>query len=287
MTSSTARPARLTIIRPDSRLNEGLAGAVRHLARETWSSRGHVRAIFMRDFRAGYRGTRLGVFWNIVLPLVPMSIYMILAQFRVFPGFENVSSAAYIAYGVTLWFLFEGLIAKPIAVVRSRNAEVMKTALPLSTAVVSSFGGLAFEALVRIVFTAAVILYVWSIPHPLAPAALLVILPAALMFTGLGLLLSMLSIVMPDVERVVTIALRYGIFVSGIIFPLSRLGPLEYTTWVNPFYIFIQSARDLFFHGALSQPVAFAIASALGLVLFLIGCRVFYLMEYRIRSLQA
>lgn len=275
----------IRVYRPDSRFSDGPFTALKQLTRELWGHRGHIALIFMRDFRSAYRGTALGVFWAFALPLLPVTVYVFLSVLGVFPAVDNMPRAIFVSFNVTLWLLFAGLIEQPIAVVRSRNAESMKTSLPISVAVASGFATLSFETLLRLVLVAIIVGVMLTPPAATFPLALGVILIGAIFCLSLGLVLAIVNIAIPDTQSIVTIAMRYGIFVSGVIFPLSRIGPLEWLEVINPFAILIHAARDLSFHGALSYPWPLAIVALASIVLALFAARAFYLMEYRIRGI--
>lgn len=272
------------IIRPNDRLNEGMLSAARHILRELVQHRDHISTAFRQDFRGLYHGAFFGVVWNLLLPLVPITIYVFLSLYRVLPGFDNVSSAAYVALGATIWFLLAGCIQQPLQTVRSRNAEVMKTAMPLSAMVISGFAQLLFETLVRMVFVATIIVFTATKLQWSAALLPLVLLPGVLLFLGLGLILAMANVIYTDVGRVTTIVLQYGIFVSGVIFPLASLPFSEILAW-NPAHIFIEEARWVFFRGMPESGWLLGGYAVLGCAMFLLGCRVFYLMEYRVRGI--
>ncbi|WP_340692301.1 hypothetical protein, partial [Hyphomonas sp.] len=135
---------------PDSRYSADAFEAIRELFAEVWSFRSHIAAMFGAEFRSSYRGTVFGVFWNFALPLVPLSVYILLVNLRVFPVYDGLNPAIYISFNVTIWSLLTGLITRPIMVVKSRNKESTRTAQPISVAVVASFARLCFDTLVRI-----------------------------------------------------------------------------------------------------------------------------------------
>lgn len=275
----------LRIYRPDSRFKTGLTGGITALAREVFDYRSHISTIFRNDFRASYRGTALGVVWNFVLPILPITVYVLLVNLRVFPAREGIPASVYIGFNVTLWFLFTSLINQPIQVVRSRNIEVMKTAMPLSATIASSFARLTFDTLVRSAFVAFLIVMTGAAVKFTSIAFAPVIIGGAVFFLGVGFLLSILNAIFPDVDRIVTIVLQYGIFLSGVIFPLSSIGPLAFLEIVNPFAVFIHAARSVVFEGGLPNPVPFFTWSAVGAALLVVGARFFYVMEYRVRGL--
>ncbi|WP_293551233.1 ABC transporter permease [Parvibaculum sp.] len=273
------------IIRPNDRLNEGMFSATRHMLRELLQHRGHIRAVFKQDFRNIYHGTFLGVAWNIVLPLVPISVFALLSRHRVLPNFDGVDPGTYVALGSTVWFLLAGCIQQPLQTVRARNIEVMKTALPLSAMVVSSFAQILFDTTIRLVLVA--IMVVLSATELRWSALLIpvVFLPAIMLFFGIGLILGVANVIYADVGRVTGILLQYGIFISGVIFPVSSLPFSNILIW-NPAYVLIEGVRELCFRGLPESGWVLGAYSVLGLIVFFFGCRLFYLMEYRVRGID-
>lgn len=278
--------SKVTVYRADNRFNDSLTVALSRLFMELIYFRSHTTTIFRRDFQASYHGTFFGIFWNFTLPLIPISIYILLASFRVLPSFEGVPSSVAIAFNATIWFLLAGCIQQPISVVRGRNAEAMKTALPLSVSIAASFGRVLFDTLVRLALLMVVIIATAVWPSTMAPLTIFLVALALFFFLGFGLLVSILNIIAPDVQRLVSVALQYGLFVSGVIFPLSKLGPLAILETINPFAVFITAARDLTFHGTITNVGLLAAWLLVGILLFIYAARLFYLMEYRIRGVQ-
>jgi ABC-type polysaccharide/polyol phosphate export permease len=279
-------PQTFRIIHPDSRIAEGPLRATKHLGGEIWQFRSHIWIVFKEQFRLAYHGASLGVLWNYVLPIIPLSVYLLLSRLRFVPGFDGVDSAVYITFGVTLWLLFAGCIQTPIQMIQSRNQETMKTSFPLSAAVISGFGKLVFETLVRAAFVALVIVATGTCPAAHMALLPFLLIPAIMLFVGAGLLLGILNIVYTDVSRVVAIILQYGVFVSGVIFPLHGSGLLNTINRFNPLSIFIDASRQIAFSGTIHSAVPLAIACAASVVVFLASCRIFYIMEYRVRGIS-
>ena len=104
-------------------------------------------------------------------------------------------------------------------------------------------------------------------------------------FVGVGLLLSILNVVTKDVSRLVNIALQYGIFISGVIFPVENINFLATLNAFNPFAQFIELSRSMAFLGEFGDLKTYAWMSVAGVIQFIIGLRIFYIMEYRIRGI--
>jgi lipopolysaccharide transport system permease protein len=271
------------VIRPDDRLDLGVFSSTRQMLREILLHRDHIKVAFRQDFRNLYQGTFFGITWNIVLPLVPVLVYALLSLYRVLPGFEGVNPASYVALGATVWFLLAGCVQQPLQTLRSRNAEIMKTALPLSAMVVSSFAQLMFDTLVRIALIAVMIPVTATEVHWTVLLVPFALLPAMMLFFGLGLILGVANVIYADVGRVTGIIIQYGIFVSGVIFPVALLPFSEILMW-SPAYVLIEEVRILCFRGLPESIWLLGSYAALGVLVFFLGCRIFYLMEYRVRG---
>ncbi|WP_340691631.1 ABC transporter permease, partial [Hyphomonas sp.] len=113
-----------------------------------------------------------------------------------------------------------------------------------------------------------------------------VLLSGMMLCFSLGLMLAIFNVIIPDVERVVTIMLQYGVFMSGVIFPLGRLGPLKVLESFNPFNVYIQALRDDVFFGQITNHAAVWSWAGVALLLFLVSMRFFYVMERRIRGIS-
>lgn len=255
------------------------------LIKEIWTYRSHIAVVFAGDFRSSYRGTLLGVFWNFVLPLVPVSVYIMLVNLRVFPQYEGLDPAVYISFNVTLWLLFTGVVTRPIQTVKQRTQDAMRTAIPLTAAISASFGQLCFDTVVRLALVVLLVALFGPVPAPHLPYLALAVLAGLIFCLSLGLILSIFNMIYPDVDRITTIILQYGIFLSGVIFPLSTLGSLSILENYNPFNVFIKSARDFLFFGVHADMLALYTWAGVAAALALLATRFFYVMEHRIREL--
>lgn len=284
--SSTKVSKNIRVIRPDDRENESVFIALYAILGQIKHFRSHISIVFKEEFRSSYSGTKLGVFWNIILPIVPLTVYWALAALRVFPSFEDIDGATYVAFGVTIWFFFSGCVQVPIQVVLSRNNETMKTEFPLSASIVSGFAKLLFDTLIRLVVVLIIVVFGQSWPAWTIIFLPFVCIPAFMFFVGIGVFLSILNVVYNDISRVVNIVLQYGIFISGVLFPVIEVSALSIFNAINPFAIYIQSVRSITFHGFIDNLYAYIALSMISLAIFLFSVRLFHIMEYRIRGVS-
>ena len=276
----------INVIRSDSRVQSSMLTALQYLIYEIWYYRSHIKIIFVERFRLANSGTGFGIFWNYALPLIPLTVYWLLSALRIFPDIDGVSRATYITFGVTLWYLFAGCIKVPIQVIKSRNLESMKTNFPLSASIVCGFAQLLFETMVRLALVLFIIFTSQNWPTLEGLMLPFIVLPAIFMFTGIGLILGILNVIYNDISRVVDIMLQYGIFVSGVIFPLHSINILFGINKYNPFATFIDSSRSIVFDGVINSFQSYLIFTCLAFIFFFFSMRIFFIMEYRVRGVN-
>lgn len=258
--------------------------ATRALAEEIWNHRWHIQQMFWRDFSNSYRLTRFGTVWNYILPLVPISVWVMLNGLRFFPVMEGVKSVVYVTIGITFWFLFAGFVSLPIASIENRIKEVSRSQMPLVGVVVASFAGLSFDTLVRLAGVVLVFALFHGAPHWQVVFAPFILVFAALFFIGLGMLLAVFNLAFRDIGKIVGIALSYGMLLSSIVFPLDHIPLLAKISLFNPFYVFVDSLRALAVFGEIRHPTALFAFSYLGVMLFLLSCRLIYVSQSRLRG---
>ena len=271
---------RLKVIKPHNRLDVTPLGAARKIVIEFINFREHVLVLFQTKFQAKHHGSRLGTFWNYFFPIVPLIVYFVLGETKVFAAHTNDNNGIYICVGVTFWFMFAACLQIPIQTVQASSKEVMRAAVPLSVSIFSDFFDMIFETLVRSIL----ILVMCMIFSDLALSKLglfLILLPIPIFFfTAVGLILSIMNIVLKDIDRIVRLITQYGILISGVIFPTPSVAGLNLMNEYNPFYIFIEILRSTVFGHTTDLWWSLLVLCFLTALLVPISLQLFYKTEY-------
>lgn len=224
---------------------------------ELWRHRGLLWQFALRGAEARHRGSRLGILWQVLSPLLMLALYgftfgvLLHGRFGVIPG---ETSADY-ALGIFLGFTLYGLVADtmgsaPGAVVDNANLvkkvlfplEVLPAAMTVS--MLSPFlVSLGLFAIGFVLFGQAVTVQVLWLP--------LVLLPLFLLSLGLAWFVSALGVYFRDVRSAMNFLTTALFYVSGIFFSASSAGAgtkarvaLEILRW-NPVFVGIDLARDV------------------------------------------
>lgn len=272
------------IYSPDDRVKSGFIRSLHQLILQIIKWRWHIWIRFKREFRKLSIGSSLGAVWNIIMPIVPLGAYTLMAYARVFPERESYPAVVYLAVGVTVWFLFVDTSIGIMNAVKNRLSVIGQTSYPLIGIVSGEFAKVLFSLLVRVIAASILIGIAWGPPSWGVLILPIFLLPSIAFSIGLGLILSVLAQASDDVSNIATITSRYAIFLSNAIFPVGGSALLAPLGNYNPAAIFIDNARSLIFYGNLENPTGYIVASIAGIVIFLVGARLFYVMEFRIRS---
>ena len=144
----------------------------------------------------------------------------------------------------------------PIQVVATRNVETMKTAFPLVASIFSGFSQLIFDTAVRSVFVLLIVVlgensFTWH------AVFLPIILLPALMFCWRRAFTFYFKRRDKRRIKIGQHCSQYGIFISGVIFPVENINFLATLNAFNPFAQFIELSRSIAFLGNLetSKPM--------------------------------
>jgi lipopolysaccharide transport system permease protein len=190
----------------------------------------------------------------------------------------------YIVIGMTLWMFLSGTILSSITAIQKGKTVLETSKYPLLAVILSSFGQMVFDTSVRIGFVIVVLIFFkislsWGIL--LLPIALL---PLTLFSLGLGMILAVLNVIIKDVGNMADVVMRYGVFLSSVIFPMPETDLLGRLNLLNPFNTFVVAIRDLIVFGTMAHPGRYLVTSAAAVIIFLVACKIVYFMEYRIKG---
>ena len=180
-----------------------------------------LRRMVARDVSARFAGTRIGMVWSLVQPLVMLALYTFVFQYiyRVGQVEGRYGFAAFTFCGLWPWMAFqEGTMRAVTAVVDNAGvvkklkfpSELFVVSVALSSAVTHGVGLVLFIALF------------WIAGEPARLAAIpLLALPIALQLAltiGLGMLLACAQVFVRDVAQIAAPALTVWFFLTPIVY---------------------------------------------------------------------
>lgn len=233
-------------------------GVLQHL-RELWQYRDLVRNLVIRDLKARYKNSFLGVAWSWVNPLMMMIVYTVV--FNVLAGHSHLRNyPVFILCALLPWSFFTNAVSQATNSIVDAAALVKKVYFPRAVLPLSA----VLSNMVHFLISLPVFfLLALALEHPVTGWALLfpIILLIQGMFTvGIGFITATLNVFYRDTRLIMDVLLLAWFFLTPIFYPLTTV-PEQYVLWgipvdvrawllrLNPMASIISSYRDLLYWG--------------------------------------
>jgi lipopolysaccharide transport system permease protein len=256
---------------------------LREMINEQVSSRELTWRLFVRDLSARYKQSILGFLWAFLGPLATVAAFVLLNQSGILEiGKTIIPYPAYALLGVTIWQLFATGLALGAGSIVAGGSIVVKINFPKECLVVAAIGQSLFDFLVQSVLLAIVFVWYHFIPSWQAIFLPVMLLPLVALTLGLGLLLSLLNVVIRDVEKSLGMLTTLLLLVTPVMYPIPSQGLLAQISRWNPLVPLIIAPRDLVITGQLLLSASYLFASFFSFAFLLIAWWLFHLAEKRI-----
>lgn len=227
-----------------------------------------------KDLRSRYRGSVLGFLWTYINPLMQLIIYSIVFPFLLRVQEDNYSMFVFV--GLLPWIFFTSSLQIATTSIVG-NANLVKkiyfprTIIPIS---VATTGLMNYIFGLVIVFAA---LLFTGVPFTFYMLALpMVILSQYVMVVGLCLLLSAMYVFFRDLEHIVGIVLTAWFYLTPIVYNIKIFPEnLQHMLSFNPMTQYVDAYRNVLLYGAMPEAQGFSIVSLFALFIFILGMRVF------------
>jgi lipopolysaccharide transport system permease protein len=209
----------------------------------------------------------LGYFWILLPPLANTLVWVMLNKSEVVSiDSGGVPYPLFVLAGTILWAAFNGALMATLGIVNEARGVLAKVNFPHESLLYAAILKASVDALI-----AALLLVPALFLFPVASGLQSLLFIPALMATlllgvALGLILVPIATLYSDVSKAAQLALRFGFFVTPVIFPLPASGLARTLMSWNPATSLIVSGRSWLVGGGETLPAAF-IAVVIGSIL--------------------
>lgn len=251
-----------------------------HVPLALWHSRAIIWQLFKRDFRARYAGSLLGIFWNVIHPLMMILIYtLVFSQILKarLPGAASVYGyGIYLCSGIIFWNMFTETLSRGSTMFIEHGSMIKKVFLPKMTIPIF----LHVSAGVTLLITFSLFLmfcvlaghpitwvWIWGVPG----------VGLFLVFSfGLSLFIGTINVFLRDIQQIVGVLLQVWFWFTPIVY-MADLIPerLRDLALLNPLYVYMVIFRGLFYDNSMVSLKYWAVAGAYSLIAFTLGIWLF------------
>ena len=277
MNSRTLNAEELTIrvITPASGLT-AFRDAVRSLVTEFAQARELAWRLFLRDTRAEHRQSLLGYFWLVVPALASTLTWVFLNGQKVIQiDTGAVPYPVFVLTGTILWTAFNTSLMAVLNVIGAARGVLAKVNFPHESLVYAAmFKSTVDAALASLLLVPAALVF----GTPLRLAMLLfpfAVLATLMLGWAVGLLFLPIAALYGDVSRAIQLVLRFGFFLTPVIFMIPAKGIARQVMFLNPATPLIVTGRAWLAGSGEAMPVAFSLVLAASVALLAFGLVVY------------
>ena len=247
---------------------------MRTIFQEIIRYRGLIQILVVRDLKARYRGSTLGLLWTLLNPLLHMAIYALV--FSVYIRNEMERYPAFLLCGILPWtWLSSALFLGTTAIIEGgsmlKKVFFPPQVLPTVTVIATFINFLLSLPLLFGVLLLFGVTFGWSL------LALPLIMSAQFALTlGLTLIISAISVRYRDIPLILGHMLMFWFFLTPILYPVSSV-PERFRTLLsfNPATPFFVAYQEALMYNRLVSWEAFGAMVGLGAAALLVGVLVF------------
>ncbi len=249
-----------------------------------WRHRRVLRTLVLRDLQRQYTRFRLGYLWTIIEPL-GMSLVLWFV-FSMLLGPRRLGLQPYLLFlsvAILPWWWFTKGIAQMSNVFRKNRAQLRVSLLPTELWILR----VLLVSMMEFILSLPVILVAVILTRDL-PGPLIVLFPVGIVLQfvimyGFGLLIASLAVVIPDLARIVRIAMRALFYLTPVLYSIVNIpGSIRPLAALNPLVAPLGLYRVGWWPYEHESMIGFGVSAAIGLLIFAIGYVVFRKLEPRI-----
>jgi lipopolysaccharide transport system permease protein len=248
-------------------------------------SRELIYQLFKRDFFMAYKKSFLGFTWIIAGPIIGIASWVFLQYTNVLnPGDTGIPFPVFVLVGASIWGLFMGFYGSAAGTLGAGASFIMQVNYPHEVLLIKQTAQHLANFIITFILNIFVLLLFQVIPDWKIIFFPLIIIPIFFLAAGLGLLMSISSVVAADLNNIMNIILGFVFYLTPIIYVQNAIQSefLSKLVELNPLTYLVGGARDLILYGEMQYLDRFILVSILSFVFFMFTWRLFYVSEEKV-----
>ncbi|WP_110877227.1 ABC transporter permease [Franconibacter helveticus] len=240
-----------------------------------------LKQLIRQQVTLRYRRTIFGFLWTLLNPLLNMAV--IATVFSIVMKFPIQNYAIFLFSAVIPWTMFSNTISQCSMSLLANENLFKKIYLPKQLFMTSSALSVLIDSLLS---TVCLFIIAYFFGAKLSPALFFLPVSFAILFFfsyGLGLIFSIVSVFLRDMQYLIGVLLQALYFMTPIIYPVDAV-PEQYK-WVfswNPMYYFVDLFRDPIYNSQLPNTHSIQLCLIFAAVSFVLGLYVFKVNDKKI-----
>lgn len=203
--------------------------------------------LFIRDFKASFEKSILGIFWVFLPPVLTAGIWIFLNNQKIiFISDTPMIYPAFSLCGSLMWAVFAESLTKPLQRYKSAMSMMIKLNFPREAVLLAAIYDLFVSMGLKILVLIPIL---WYMGYPPTLEWLYLIpslLGLMLMGISIGLLLVPFGLLYNDISNMITLGLPFAMYLTPVVYPIAKVGILGKIQMINPVTPWLERIRSLF-----------------------------------------
>ncbi|MDR7208971.1 ABC transporter permease [Flavobacterium piscis] len=209
-------------------------------------SRFLAKQLAVRDIKAQYRQSYLGVIWAFITPLTTALVWVVLNKSGTISVTDTgIPYPVYVFSGTLLWSIITESINAPMMNTNAAKGILSKINFPKEALIVSGVYKLLLSSLMKIALL-MFFLFAYGVGfHSSILLFPLAFLGVIFFGTTIGLFLTPLGMLYNDIGKIITMGLSFLMYATPVVYAIPKTGFLKTIMEINPLTPLILTSRDL------------------------------------------
>ena len=235
-----------------------------------------AKQLALRDLKAQYRQSLLGVFWAFA-PLIINSLVWIFLQGSgtVKLSETNVPYPLFVIIGTTLWSFFGEALQLTMQSVKGNMSILTKVNFDKEALITLGTLKYSVNILLKFAIIAVFMVYYQVVPSWEVVWFLPLLLVAMLFFISIGILITPFGLLYNDVGRMIPIGMQFLMYITPVVYAFPKDGLMYDIMRWNPIAYLLQDLRQVLTGYGLEYGYFWLGFALISLVLFILGLVVY------------
>lgn len=243
-----------------------------------------IFVLFKRDFFSSYKKSFLGWSWIFISPIIGVLSWIFINATGILqPGDVGIPYPAYILLSTSIWALFMGFYTAGQGTISAGAGIINQVKYPHEILLVKQIAQHLANSTIAFAMNIVMLFILGVIPSWKIIFFPILALPLLFLGAGIGLVVSILTVVAPEIQKAFDLAMGMLIWITPVIYSPKFENPFIQSVikW-NPLTYLVGSLRDTVVYGQLTNLDAFLYSTLFSIVVFLFSWRIFFVTEDKI-----
>jgi ABC-2 type transport system permease protein len=247
--------------------------------KEIYQYRGTIIGLVRRDLKGRYKGSVLGFFWNLIIPICQILVYILV--FTQVMRYDVPNYYLFLVVAMIPWLTFTDCMNQGSGSILNQSNLVSKIYFPNEILPISTVIARFINLLLTFIIVFLMIFFGGQGVNLIALLYLpLVLFIEFVMALGITIILSAITVYFRDVQYIVQVLLMAGVWVTPVLYEPSMVGGFLATILnINPLSPVITAFRQILYYKECPDMTGLLIASAFALVQLVLAAFIFRKLE--------